>query len=101
MGSRTDLHTILTSLLGSSNVYFQPPASIEMKYPCIVYERDYFKKEFADNISYSIGKRYNLTVIDKNPDSTIPDRVAALPKCAFDRHFVADNLNHDVFSIYF
>lgn len=45
--------------------------------------------------------RYELTVIDKNPDSDILDRVASLPMCAFERHYTADNLNHDVYNIYY
>ncbi len=39
----------LVSLLGSDNVYFQPPPTVKMQYPCIVYKRDYLNTEFADN----------------------------------------------------
>jgi len=101
MGSRLDLHTLLESILGSTNVYFQPPESISLKYPCIIYNRDYIKTEYANNSPYTLGKRYSVTVIDKNPDSVIPDNIAAMPKCTFERHFTADNLNHDIFNLYF
>ncbi len=101
MPSRTDLQTLLETLLGSRNVYFQPPPSVEMKYPCIIYELTDMDTMFADNVPYKVEKRYSLTVVDKDPDSLIPDKVAALPKCIFDRHFVADNLNHNIFIIYF
>ena len=101
MGDRLELHTLLTSILGSDNVYFQPPESISLKYPCIIYKRDYIKTDFADNFPYTLGKRYLVTVIDKNPDSVIPDRIAELPKSSFDRHFTSDNLNHDIFNLYF
>jgi len=72
-----------------------------MKYPCIVYQRDLARTEFAGNLPYSYTKRYQLTVIDPDPDSTIPDKVAKLPMCTLNRFFIADNLNHDVFEIYF
>lgn len=98
---RSELHTILKNLLGSNNVYFQPPQNIQLQYPCIIYKRDYAKTEFADNQPYEHTKRYQITVIDRNPDSTIPDKVAALPMCLFNRYFAADDLNHDVFNIFF
>lgn len=101
MADRTALQTLLESILGSDAVYFQPPPTYQMVYPCIVYERSKFDTEFADNYPYKIGKRYTITVIDKNPDSIIPDKITLLPGCIFDRHFVSDNLNHDVFTIYF
>lgn len=101
MAPRLELQTLLESLLGSRNVYFQPPATLKMSYPAIVYNRDDMDTTFADNGPYRRTTRYLLTVIDKNPDSTIPDKVSRLPMCAFSRHFTADNLNHDVFSLYF
>lgn len=101
MGQRQELQTILETILGSTNVYFQPPESLKMKYPCIRYERSQARTEYADNAPYTYKKRYTVTVIDRNPDSEIPDKVAMLPMTAFDRHYKADNLNHDVFTIYY
>lgn len=101
MGLRTDLQAILENLLGSRNVYFQAPSNLQMSYPCIVYTRDNVKTKYADNRSYSFVKRYLVTVIDKNPDSPIPDKIAALPMCSFSRHYTAENLHHDVFTLYF
>jgi hypothetical protein len=101
MGSRLELQSLLETVLESENVYFQPPGSLMMKYPAIVYNRDEIAAEFADNKPYARTLRYQVTVIDKNPDSEIPNKIAALPMCLFGRHFVANNLNHDVFSLYF
>jgi hypothetical protein len=72
-----------------------------MVYPCILYKRDNRKTRHADNQPYNVRKRYLVTVIDRSPDSTIPDLVAALPSCVFDRFYTADNLNHDVFKLFF
>src|SRR4029078_11870616 len=98
--SRSDLQTLLEALLTTSNVYYQPPASVQMQYPAIVYNRDDIRTTFADNKPYRRTKRYAVTVIDPDPDSAIPDLVAALPSCIFDRNFVKDNLNQDVFVLY-
>ncbi|MCA9392286.1 hypothetical protein KC614_03730 [candidate division WWE3 bacterium] len=85
----------------ADNVYFQPPTNIELSYPCIIYKRDRAATRFADNIPYKDAKGYQITVIDANPDSEIPDKVAVLPMCMFDRFFPADNLNHFVYNIFF
>lgn len=98
---RLELQTLLENLLGSSNVYFQPPASIRMQYPAIVYKRDTIDSRFADNNPYSRKVRYLLTVIDQNPDSVIVPKVSELPMCRHDRSYVKDNLNHDVFTIFY
>lgn len=99
MGSRLDLQNILELLLGNTNVYFQPPPSFQMSYPCIVYNRSDIDTAFANNQPYKHEKQYTVTVIDANPDSLIPDKVAALPRCSFDRAFKTDQLNHDVFTL--
>ena len=101
MAQRLDLHQILVSVLGSNNVYFQPPPTIQMVYPCIIYKRHDVDKKYANNDTYSHTKRYQVTVIDRDPDSEIPDRVLVLPRCTYDRFYTADNLNHDVFKLYF
>ena len=72
-----------------------------MKYPAIVYNLDDIKPEFAGNVPYRFSNRYQLTVIAREPDTQIPFMIAALPTCRFDRSFVADNLNHFVFNLYF
>lgn len=99
MGDRSDLSQILNNL--APNVYFQPPSNVQMKYPCIVYKRSKIDTRFAGNLPYLLTRRYNLTVIDVNPDSPITDAVSKLPMCVHSTFFVADNLNHDVFDINF
>ncbi len=72
-----------------------------MKYPAIVYGLDDIENTFADGGVYLSKKQYAVTVIDKNPDNELVDKVAALPTCRFGRHYKSDNLNHYVFSLYF
>ena len=100
MASRLELHEKLCELLGSRNVYFQPPESVRMQYPAIVYRRYAIDNVPADNIPYLQFHGFELTVIDKNPDSEVVKAVSKLSSCRFNRHYNADNLNHDVFVIY-
>ena len=72
-----------------------------MQYPCIVYQRYNGVSLFADNAPYHHTVGYQVQVIDPDPDSAIPDKVAALPLCRHNRFFVANNLNHDVFNLYY
>lgn len=101
MASRLELQTLLEQIAESRNVYYQPPESIKMNYPAIVYTRYDINNINADNKPYANTNAYTITVIDKNPDSVIVDRVKALPMCSYDRNYKADNLNHDVFTLYF
>jgi hypothetical protein len=101
MGSRDDLQTLLETILGTENVYFQTPPNFVMSYPCIVYNRSNIRVKFGDNVPYLLAKQYTITVMDSDPDSEIPDKIAQLPRCVFDRHFTLENLNHDVFNILF
>lgn len=98
---REQLHLLLQEKLGSSNVYFQPPPNIRMVYPAIIYQRDDTDTSYAGNNPYLRVKRYQVTVVDSDPDSAIPDRIALIAMCAFSRHFTSEQLNHDVFTLYF
>lgn len=99
MALRSELHAILEALC--PNAYFQPPSDVQIIYPAIVYERDRMDVKFADDRPYSVTKKYAVTLITRNPDESILEALAALPMCAHERYFAADNLNHDVFNIYF
>ena len=99
MGQRLTLHQILETI--APKVYFQPPTNVRLEYPCIVYHRDFADTKFADDEPYNHTKRYMIIVIDRDPDSEIPDKVAALPMSLFNRFYIADDLNHDVYNVYF
>jgi|SRR4051794_20943882 len=99
MASRLQLQTLLESI--TEHVYFQAPTGTEMEYPCILYNRDQSHTEFADNRPYSRTKRYQVTVVDRDPDSELPDKVEALPLCTFSRAFETENLHHFVFTLFF
>lgn len=97
---RADLHLVLKAILGSDKVYFQPPPTVKMEYPCIVYKRDALSTDHANDLPYQNRTRYQVTVIDINPDSDIPPKMHELPLCSYERFYTADNLNHDVYNLY-
>lgn len=99
MSRRLELHEILCGILGTRNVYYQPPESVKMKYPAIVYSREDIENVFADDRVYKQAHIYQVIVIDSDPDSEIVHKVSQMPKCIYDRHYTSNNLNHDVFSI--
>lgn len=101
MDQRLKLQAILEELLGSRNVYYQPPATIQMSYPAIVYSKEGYNKKDANDSTYLKKKRYQLTVIDRRPDNPVIEKLMELPLCGYDRHFTSDNLHHDVLTIYY
>lgn len=98
---RIQLQTKLEEILGSKNVYFEPPENIKMKYPCIVYELGAGLRTPADNKKYLFSQGYSVTYITKDPDSDIPDKLLELEHCSFERPFVSENLHHWVFFLYY
>lgn len=101
MASRIDLQEKLEELLGSSNVYYQPPASVKMEYPAIRYSRKNVDKKSADNAAYKLTNCYEIIVIDRKPDNKVIEKLLSLPMCSYDRQYKADNLNHDVLTLYY
>ena len=98
---RLELHELLAELLGSRNVYYQPPESVRMKYPAIKYSRDDIQNTFANNNVYMQQYAYEITVIDEDPDSEIVYKISKLPTARFERHYTSDDLNHDIYKIIF
>jgi hypothetical protein len=101
MAQRLELHEKLVEILGSRNVYFQPPPSVQLEYPCIIYQRSDEDAKFADNGPYARKRRYTVTYVDLDADAGAKDQIASLPMCIFDRFYTADNLNHDVYKLFF
>ena len=90
MAPRLQLQSLLETFV--ENVYFQPPENIVLKYPCIIYKRDYADTMFADDMTYNYTIRYMIMIIDPDPDSEIPSKVAAMPMSLFNRFYTAASL---------
>ena len=101
MSSRVELQTTLESLLGSRNVYYQPPETIKMDYPAIKYSKTNIRVNHANNSNYISKICYQIIVIDSKPDNPVIDKLLSLPYCTYNRYYKADGLNHDVFTLYY
>ena len=99
--TRLTLQTKLEDLLGSKHVYYQPPENLKMEYPAIRYSKSDEEDIYANNIKYLSMSVYDLVVIDKKPDNPVIKKLLELPYSEFDRHYVADGLNHDIIRIFY
>lgn len=95
------LQSLLEDLLESKNVYFQPPESQKLNYPSIIYNLNYVDTSRANNKLYRFKKRYQVILIDRDPDSKFFDRFLQLAYCTFDRFYTENGLNHWSFNLYF
>lgn len=107
MGDRIQLHTLLCGILGcpergdACRAYFSLRPARKSSTPASSTSEAKSAPSTPDNAPYRLLDRYQVTAIYKNPDSDLPHRLAMLPMCAHDRHFTADNLNHDIFNLYY
>lgn len=107
MDPRLKLHNLLettftdaTGISPNGRVYYQPPESVRLSYPCILYKLSDMPSRSANNRPYIVNHTYELTVIDRDPLSALREKIAQLPRCILIRSFEADNLHHYVFRIY-
>lgn len=99
---KTALQSVIDRVIGDSEkrLYFQPPSGTHLVYPCIIYKLSNIQTVYADNGKFINSILYTVTVIDRDPDSSLRDAVYELPYCRFDRTYVSNNLYHYVFEIY-
>ena len=101
MKTRISLQRKFEDLLGSKNVYFQPPESLKMKYPCIRYSLSDIDKRPGDNIAYSMTNCYDVIYISEDPENEVVRKILEMPMSSFDRHYISNNLYHDVVKLYY
>ena len=105
----------LKDLLGTDEVYFQPSAEAEIgqngeryiftgiEYPCFIIQRTISYQPKANDKTYLFRPSYEVTYI--NRDEPDPEMVTVVMThfqlCRYERHYISDNLHHDVFMIYY
>lgn len=100
MGSRVELHNELLKF--SKNVYFQPPSSLQMVYPCIIYSKSPKSKQFGNDATYISKQGYQLMVIDRSPTSTTADELESyFQYCTITQYYTVDSLNHTTLNLYY
>jgi len=101
MASRLELQSKLEELLGSKNVYYQPPENYKINYPAIIYTKSDIDSTHANNINYVNFTRYQVIVVDRKPDNKVIKKILELPLSSYDRFYISDNLNHDSITLYY
>ena len=101
MSSRQKLQSKFEELLGSRNVYYQPPNNLVMQYDAIRYSRSTDQVKNANNVKYLKMKSYDGIVISRKPDPEVVDKISDLPYTSFGSPYVVDNLYHYPFTIYY
>lgn len=108
MGQQVDRRRLLQEglelFLGSKNVYFQPPPNVMLKYPCFIYNRTSPFTMQADDTIYILRGHYSLTYIDPDVERCMDMQEKLLnffDHISVERSFVSDNLNHDVYNLYY
>lgn len=96
---RLELHNLLSEIC--ENCYFEPPTGFQLTYPCIIYQRTNNMVDHANNNPYKVDTRYTVTIIDPDPDSELVPKIEMLPKCSYSTHLTVDDLNHDIFTLYY
>src|SRR5699024_8033641 len=91
MSRRLELHELLKEMFGSDNVYYQPPESLKISYPAIIYSKSTINKRMANDSAYNLNTRYEVIVVDKRPDNPVIEELLTLPYCSYDRHYTSDN----------
>lgn len=100
--NRLELSDRLSSIMEECgeepHLYFQPPESVKLSYPCIIYKLRALDNRYADDLPYLTHISYEMTYITRAHDSKVPHRMAKEPCFAFDRYYPADNLHHYVYT---
>lgn len=97
MARKPNLQDVLLTI--TEHVYNQPPTT--MKYPCIKYSLKDIETLKANNKTYRRMNSYLVTLIDEEVDSEINDKILDLEYISFMNTYVADGLNHWVYTLYY
>ena len=98
---RLQLDNILRTTLWSTNVYFDPPESFKLQYPCIVYNFAGNADIHAENNRYLRRKRYDMIYITRNADDPMVDKLDDLRFCSLARPYFANGLFHYAYTIFY
>lgn len=102
MNKREILQSRLESFQRSAgetpHVYFEPPESVKMVYPCFVYHFLGTIDLYSNGDIYLQSEEYSVRYITKTPDPPLPKAIMDLPYASFESHYTAENLHHFMFT---
>ncbi len=100
MASRLEVQAILSAVPGVAKAYYQPPESVALEYPAIIYSKAKIKTTYADNKLYHKKLQYNLTIIAHDPDNTIGAYIMENYNASFVRPYNSNGLYHEKYDVY-
>lgn len=80
------------------HVYYQPPESVKMVYPCFIYKLDAVDEVYSSDKPYLYRDDFTVTYVTRDPEPEIVAGLKNLKQVGYDRHYTAENLHHYVFS---
>lgn len=97
--AKLPIQDYLENLANTQNVYFEPPESFKMIYPCIRFSLDGFDNTLANDDIFIQKRVYEIVVIDRHVKSDIVDRLSSTLGFRFIRKYTAENLHHTIFRL--
>lgn len=103
MKNMTKVGDILSNVIGDpERVHFQPSESVKLKFPCLIFKFDGYKDFFANDGRHMLREKYSVTHVYQNPEADLQEEIlSSFLFASFDRPYIADNLYHDVYTIYY
>lgn len=96
---RIELHNKLLEYCDTC--YFQPPETVKLSYPCIIYSRNQVESLTANNINYKNDREWTIRVIAREPDSEIPTNLLqGLSMISLIDDYVSDGLYNTILKHY-
>lgn len=80
------------------HVYFDPPETVKMSYPCFIYHFEGYEQLNGNDERYLESERYSVRYVTKTADALLPKLIRELPRVSFERHYTAENLHHYMFT---
>lgn len=98
---RIKFHNKLKEVLGNNNVYYNPPSTTKLQYPCIIYNLSDIRTNKANNNVYLLDHVYQVTLIGtKVTDDTKDKILTEIPYSNFNRSYINNGLYHYVYTIF-
>lgn len=95
-----DLLDLLRKAVHHNRVYFQPPENLKIGYPAVIFHLSKIKVDRADDAPYKGAREYSVTLITKEPEPEVLDEILKIPYTTLDTTYIADGMNHFVFTTY-
>jgi hypothetical protein len=98
---RLALHTLLLAEFPDLTIYYMPSGNLELTRPCIVYEPKAAEPSFANNETYVVGTRFQVTFLSDLPGYANKRAIFNIGGIVItgNRSYVSSDIVHDVYTL--